>query len=148
MLAIAYGLEDGLATVYRMLAKGSSPLPMLELFNHLADFEEKHKQKLFELYLQVTGAAVDLDEFINHTVNQTAEGGKSLEELLKLAQEQMKTPGRTFDLALSLETQALDLYLRFFQKLTSAAARSLVAQIAQDEKFHMAKLEELSNQSL
>jgi rhodanese-related sulfurtransferase/rubrerythrin len=148
MLAIAYGMEDGLSAFYKILAQKNEAIRLIELFTTLADWEEKHKATLFDLYRRVTGSMVDLNEFIHQTVNDTIEGGRSLEDFLKTVEGETKTLEKTFDLALSLEAQALDLYLRFAQKLTVPATRDIVTQIAQDEKFHLAKLEELSNQSL
>jgi sulfur-carrier protein adenylyltransferase/sulfurtransferase len=148
ILTIAYGMEDGLSAFYKILATKISDPPLNQLFTTLADFEEKHKDKLFDLYLRVTGATVDLHDFINHTTSDVMEGGGSLEEFLKVAAEETKTLAKIFDLALSLETQALDLYLRFAQKLTMAPTKDIIVQMAQEEKFHLAKLEELSNQNL
>jgi rubrerythrin len=42
-----------------------------------------------------------------------------------------------------LETQALDLYLRFAQKLTHAGAKEVLYTLAQEEKGHLARLAKL-----
>ena len=55
----------------------------------------------------------------------------------------MQTVSGVLDLALMLETQALDLYLRFTLKIKEDATKTVLYHLADQEKAHLASLGEL-----
>jgi rubrerythrin len=55
----------------------------------------------------------------------------------------MKSLSGMLELAMMLETQALDLYLRFAAKLSHPQAKEVLYILAQEEKGHLARLAKL-----
>ena len=71
-----------------------------------------HEQRLFKVYGQLSGSQ-DLKAFEAGVVPTTLEGGFNTQEFLETNQSHLQTTPEVLDLAMMLETQALDLYLRF-----------------------------------
>mgnify|MGYP000010557075 FL=1 len=52
------------------------------------------------------------------------------------------------DLAMMLETQALDLYLRFAEKTTDERTQQVLFSIADEEKAHLSSLGDLMDEKI
>ncbi len=65
------------------------------------------------------------------------EGGFDIEAFTQQNQPFLDTPHHVIDLAMMLETQALDLYLRFSQKTESADTKEVLFRLADEEKAHL-----------
>jgi rubrerythrin len=53
-----------------------------------------------------------------------------------------------FDVAMMLETQALDLYLRFAEKSTDQRTQNVLFSIADEEKAHLSSLGDLMDKKI
>ena len=71
---------------------------------------------------------------------QTLEGGFSAEEFLKTNKSHLQTVPEVLDLAMMLETQALDLYLRFAGRCDQPQTKEVLYALAGEEKAHLASL--------
>ena len=140
MIPIAYGLEEGLARFYRDIAKDSQDRQLTDLLNRLADIEERHKQKLFDLYLTLQQAVTDKTTFETDVVSERMEGGFTVEEFKERMSSHMGSSAEILDIAMMIETQALDLYLRFSQKVGEEATKEVLFDLAEEEKGHMAAI--------
>ena len=60
----------------------------------------------------------------------------------------LDTVSQVLDLAMMLETQALDLYLRFADRCAQTAAKTILFVIADEEKLHLARLGRLLEEKL
>ena len=76
------------------------------------------------------------------------EGGFDMAEFMEQNEPILQTVPNVIDLAMMLETQALDLYLRFAAKSTNAEAKEVLFQIAQEEKGHLAALGRLLEEKI
>ena len=72
--------------------------------------------------------------------SETLEGGFNLKEFLAANEAHLDTVPQVLDLAMMLETQALDLYLRFADRCAQTAAKTILFAIADEEKVHLARL--------
>lgn len=52
----------------------------------------------------------------------------------------MKTVSEVLDVAMMIETQALDLYLKYSQKADDKESKSVIYEIAEEEKAHLRAL--------
>ena len=138
--ALAYGLEEGLRTFYLAMAERSEDNETSDLFVRLAGFEERHKDRVYEFYLSVASEAVDREALEEMTAAGVMEGGFSTEEFISQNEEALESVGQTLDMALAIEVQALDLYLRFTQKDLGEETRDMIFRIAEDEKVHLREL--------
>jgi rubrerythrin len=140
MIEIAFGLEGALQKFYLTVGETVTDQSTADLLKKLAAIEEKHQQMLLKEYDQLT-------ETPAHLANQLPEileGGFRFSEFLSQNRSVMQTISGVLDLALMLETQALDLYLRFALKTKEVSTKSVLYTLADQEKAHLASLGELA----
>ena len=68
------------------------------------------------------------------------EGGVDVDEFLRENESFLETIIGVVDLAMMLETQALDLYLRMAAESKNAATQKILFEIAEEEKGHLRAL--------
>jgi rubrerythrin len=71
------------------------------------------------------------------------EGGFEIEAFLTQNAAYLNSPTDLLTLAMMLETQAMDLYLRFAEKSGEAATREVLFKVATEEKQHLGALADL-----
>jgi len=129
---LAYAMEDGLQRFYRQLEAQTADQEQRRLYGQLAGFEEKHKARLIEEYRQHHGG-----DTIPEQEPGIMEGGQRVAEFFARAKGQLSTPRDILELAMALETQALDLYSRMAQKSAAAETRAFFLSMADEEKQHL-----------
>lgn len=138
---LAAGMERALQLFYETLKDRMEDRELEELFSFLARVEETHRRKLLEVYGRLEPAGVELaglDQKPEATA--TLEGGFPLPEFLKANEPYLDTAPHVLELAMMLETQALDLYLRLGRRCENPLARTILLAIAEEEKGHLASL--------
>jgi len=148
IITLAYGLEKALQLFYETLQKQTPDQELQDLFGELARVEVKHAQRLFEVYVQVEPGGQDLPAFEAGVVPGTLEGGFDAREFLETNQSHLQTVPQVLDLAMMLETQALDLYLRFAERCSQAQTKEVLISLAEEEKTHLANLGQLLEEKL
>lgn len=147
-LAVAYSLEEGLKEFYDSMAGRVDSAPARQLFHQLSQIEVKHQDRILAQYAEITGETVNRDTFEAQQVQEVLEGGLSTEEYANLLMPAYDTLPDIIELAMSIEAQALDLYLRASQKARNEAGKKALIQIADEEKTHLARLGELMEEIL
>lgn len=142
-LAVAYSLEAGLKDFYETMAEKVESDPVRQLFHQLSQIEAKHQDRILAQYTEVTGQPVTRESFEARQVSAVLEGGLTTEEYTNLLMPAFNTVVDIIELAMSIEAQALDLYLRASEKAPSEAGKKALIQIANEEKTHLARLGEL-----
>ena len=140
IITLAYGMEKALQLFYDTLKQQSPDQELQELFGKLAQVEVRHEQRLFEVYSRVASGGQDLASFESTIVPQTLEGGFNADEFLAANQAHLQTAIQVLDLAMMLETQALDLYLRFANRCKQPQTKEVLYALAGEEKAHLASL--------
>jgi len=140
ILALAYGMEEGLASFYRTMASRSTDLDVKDLFKKLASIETAHKQKVFALYREVDSSIADLGALEKSIEAKMTEGGFTTEEFLEQNESIMNTVQDVLSIAMMIEAQALDLYTRLAARSAFDTAKTLLSNIAQEEKAHLTSL--------
>ncbi|WP_372683580.1 rhodanese-like domain-containing protein, partial [Desulfosarcina sp.] len=115
-LAVAYSLEAGLKEFYDTMAVKVDSEPARQLFHQLSQIEVKHQDRILEQYAELTGKAVARETFEARQVSEVLEGGLTTEEYANLLMPAYDTVQEVIELAMSIEAQALDLYLRASEK--------------------------------
>ena len=147
-LAVAYSLEAGLKEFYDTMANQVENDPARQLFHQLSQIEVKHQDRILEQYAAATGQAVTRKTFEAQQVLAVLEGGLTTEEYANLLMPSTDTLADIIELAMSIEAQALDLYLRASQKADNEAGRKALLQIADEEKMHLARLGKLMEETV
>lgn len=140
VIVLAYGMEQGLADFYSRTSTMTKDQKAGETLGKLLRIEEKHKDKLFALYQALEPATQERALFEKGIVSGVMEGGFTGEEFLEKNKPLLDTVENLLSLAMMLEAQALDLYTRYAQKVEDARSRSVLHDIAEEEKGHLATL--------
>lgn len=140
MVRLSYSLENGLKKFYKNMQKRTKDNAIQALFSKLVQIEETHKKRLVELYTKIEPDGNDLESWESEAGQGMMEGGFDIEAFTKQNQPFLDTPHHVIDLAMMLETQALDLYLRFSQKTENADTKEVLFKLADEEKAHLGAL--------
>ena len=140
IIVLAYGMEEGLKSFYALMAARSDAKEVSGLFDKLAGIEVRHQEKLFELYRDYAEAGIDKQALEQEIVVAAMEGGLTTEEFLASHQAVLETKEEVVGLAMELETQALDLYLRYSSALEDDKTKEVLFQLAEEEKAHLRSL--------
>ena len=135
-----FGLEMGLRDFYLSMQRQVANQATKTLFGKLADIEIKHQERLAALYAEITGTAISITDFAEKIVEPAMEGGLTTEEYLKLYETNLDSELEVLGLALAIETQALDLYMRAAERSSRQRAGQVLRQIAEEERSHISSL--------
>lgn len=138
-LTLAYAMEDGLQRFYLASAAATGNKDMQKIFSLLGEIEDNHKKRL-QAKLPDKSLAPAAAPKNSAPGSDTMEGGYSIASLLKTVKDEVTTPSEIFDLAMMLETQALDLYGRLADQSSGTETRDLFLQLADEEKAHLKRL--------
>ena len=140
VIALAYGMEQGLGEFYTSAAHMVGDKDVVGLLRKLARIEENHKENLFDIYTTLNTGKQGRETFEAGAMSDMMEGGFTTDDFLEKNRPAMETTADILNLAMMLETQALDLYLRYSRKAEDEKSREVLNRIAEDEKAHLAAL--------
>ena len=148
MIALAYGMEMGLGIFYRNMVERSDNHELRNLLSKLADIETQHKKRLLEILAEVDSPITDPDAYEANLRPSILEGGLNLNEFMKENESFFGTLQGVLELAMMIETQALDLYLRFADKTLNEKTKKALLVIADEEKAHLISLGDLMGKKI
>jgi rhodanese-related sulfurtransferase/rubrerythrin len=148
MIALAYGMELGLGVFYQNLIETADDPELKALFAKLADIERHHKQRLFDLLAEIDPPGKDIQAYEADIKPSILEGGFKLDDFLQKNESFLQTVSDVLDLAMMLEMQALDLYLRFAEKSADERTQNVLFSIADEEKAHLSSLGDLMDKKI
>ena len=144
-IALAWMLEEGSRQFYAVVPSLVADEETKKLFTELATAEEHHKASLVNLYEKFTGekAARDFPESIipAEATGDIMEGGMSVSRALKWVED--KKPEAIFELAMALETNSYDLYIKMRRQMKDAQSREVFDRLSKEERRHLELLAEL-----
>ena len=140
MLTLAYAMELALEVFYRNLMQQANESEMKQLLAKLADIEALHKGRILELLDQVDPPGRDQTAFEADIRPTFLEGGFRISDFLEQNEPYLQSVPDTLNLAMMLETQALDLYLRLADKSKHVGTKDMLFTLADEEKFHLEQL--------
>jgi len=143
MLLIAYGMEEGLGSFYEKMGNDVPDPDAARLFGQLATMDDRHKGVIFELYREYQKDVTSVDELEGRYLSKAMEGGLTTDEFLAANKGSLDTVGDVLNMAMMLEAQALDLYLRYSRRCEEPVTQKVLHQLADEEKAHLAMLGQL-----
>ena len=143
IIVVALAMEKGLGRFYSTAAQRVMDQALIDLLQRLAGFEVKHQQALMGLYAQMAPEDPEGRLLKTGRLAGVMEGGFEIEAFLAQNAAYLNSPTDLLTLAMMLETQAMDLYLRFADKSTEAATREVLFKVATEEKQHLGALADL-----
>jgi rhodanese-related sulfurtransferase/rubrerythrin len=148
MIALAYGMEMGLGIVYKEMTERSDDPELKSLLTTLAGIETRHKERLLEILAEIDSPINDTDAYEAGLRPSILEGGFGLDDFMRENESFFGSVQGVLDLAMMLETQALDLYLRFAEKSTDERTQSVLFSIADEEKAHLGSLGDMMDKKI
>lgn len=139
-LIVGFGLEMGLRDFYLTMQKQVKRKATQNLFGKLAAIEVLHQEQLVQLYQETTGVKLSVSEFATKIAEPAMEGGLTTEEYLNLYKTDLDSESEILSLALAIEAQALDLYLRAAERSSGTGSERSLRRIAAEERNHIARL--------
>ncbi len=143
VLKTAYSLEQGLCEFYIDMEKEAKHERVKALFAKLSEIEEKHQMSIYKAYNDISNREIGRDEFEKMVEKKAIEGGLSTKEYLDIFNPDLTSEIDVISLAMSIEAQALDLYRRLSVKVENPGSKTIINNIANEEKTHLASLGKL-----
>jgi rubrerythrin len=144
-IALAWMLEEGSRKFYAEIPSLVDDEETKKLFRDLTTAEEHHKAALVNLYQTFTsaepGQGFPSSIITAETTGDIMEGGMPVSEALKWVKG--RNAEAIFELALALETNAYDLYIKMGRQVKDARSRQVFDQLSKEEKKHLELLAEL-----
>jgi len=140
IVLLAYGMEKGLQVFYERMSEESKDRELRDLFRELWGIEEQHKKTIFKLQGEVNPPGKDLESLEGDAEGRVMEGGFQMDKFMKENNAFLHSVEDVLTLAMMLETQGLDLYLRLAEKSTNQRTKEVLLKIAQEEKGHLGLL--------
>ena len=147
-LLVAFGLETGLKEFYTTQENAATTLEVKALFTKLGSIEVKHQDRLVVEYNRLTGKTASREELETLTSGPDMEGGLTTEEYMNLFNPDLESVVDIVSIAISIEGQALDLYMRAAADSSDEEGRQMLLQMADEEKTHMTLLGDLLDEVL
>ncbi len=143
IIAISYGLEEGLRKFYAAAARLTIEPEVIQILSKLVDIEVNHKQKLYDLYLAIETDPMSQQAFEAQIGTEMTEGGFNPDQLLEQQLPSIKSAPAVLNFAMMLEAQGMDLYLRYADRCENHSVKSILFKLADEEKAHLKSLGDL-----
>jgi sulfur-carrier protein adenylyltransferase/sulfurtransferase len=140
IIFLAYGMEEGLRGIYAAVGDQTADPDVASLAATLSEIEARHKERLFDLYAAMQPTPPGKETFESDVVAGVMEGGFTTETFLKQNENAMETVPDLLNIAMMLEAQALDLYMRYAGKIQDEVGKGVLHDLAEEEKGHLASL--------
>jgi rhodanese-related sulfurtransferase/rubrerythrin len=154
IIRMAYRMEEGLKKFHEAFHARTEDAALRALLAGLIKAEESHEKTLLELWPkdflgQASPAREALPDQIGEITDsepRLIEGGIDMDEFMKQNELFLKDVSGYLDLAMMIETQALDLYLRMAADSRNELTRKILYRIGNEEKAHLAILGKYLNE--
>jgi sulfur-carrier protein adenylyltransferase/sulfurtransferase len=149
IILLAYRMEEGLKKFHETIRAKTDDAALAALLTGLIHAEEIHEKTLLELrpkdLLAPASAAGKAPpdqhgEFSDTFQSRLMEGGMDMNAFMAQNQPFLNDVSGYIDLAMMIETQALDLYLRMAAESRNELTRKILHRIGNEEKAHLALL--------
>lgn len=143
VIATAYRMEEGLLRFHEAVREQAGDEGLKEVLRHLIKAEEGHMKSLMAL-LDAVASEEEKRAFRESlpSIRESTlmEGGLDMAAFMKQNERFLQSVTGYLEVAMTVETQALDLYLRMAGESKNPAAREALYRIGQEEKGHLALL--------
>jgi len=140
IVRMAYGMEAGLKRFHEEVLARTDEEKLADLLKSLIRAEEKHMETVLRLAASENVSQEVLAEIKGESGGEIMEGGGSVGEFLTANERYLHSVPGFMELAMMVETQALDLYLRMAAQCANEATRNVLLAISEEEKGHLGML--------
>jgi rhodanese-related sulfurtransferase len=140
IIELSYSMEMGLKIFHETVRSRATDPQLVELLGHLVRAEEGHMRRLLEVSSEWEMDPTEVKAFQENLESVVMEGGVDIKEFLAKNDSFLQTLTGVIDVAMMVETQALDLYLRMAAESSNLVTKEVLFEIAQEEKAHLRAL--------
>jgi rhodanese-related sulfurtransferase/rubrerythrin len=133
LVMLAWTLEEGAGQFYRGIADRAAGEQERRMFLALVAAEEGHKQKVLDAWQTVTGQKAKGGP--GKDIQELMEGGYSVKDTLEFLRS--RGTREVLEVAMQIETNSLDLYLKIIRWTDTPAVKDIFSQLVAEEKKHL-----------
>jgi rubrerythrin len=146
IVGLAWALEEGSKFFYQGVAdQFSHDKEAQEMFSWLVSAEKSHEKHLLETSENLTGKKPDFAKlrarFSDSLDGSVMEGGIPVKEAL--AWIKGKSVSESLELAIAMEVNAFDLYVKMSRAIEDKQAKQIFEKLSEEEQVHLQKLSDL-----
>ena len=146
IVRVAYAMEYGLGMFHQMAADRAGDGELKKLLELLAKVEWRHMANVLEMLPPDAPLRQNPPEPPDDPSQTTMEGGMSVADFMEHNARFLQSTEGVLDLAMTIETQALDLYIQMAHSSQDEATRKILLKIAHEEREHLAALGRLMDE--
>lgn len=140
IVRMAYRMEAGLKRFHEEVLARTQEEKLAGLVRSLVRAEEKHMETVLRLAASENVSQGELVEIKAESGGDIMEGGGSVSRFLAANERYLHSVSGFMELAMMVETQALDLYLRMAGQCENEGTRKVLLAISEEEKGHLGML--------
>jgi rubrerythrin len=143
VVGLAWSLEEGSKLFYQGVSDHfADDQEAQKMFGWLVSAEKNHEKHLLETYETLTGKQPDFSKlrakFSDNLKGTVMEGGIPVQEGLDWIMD--KGVAESLELAMSMEINAYDLYVKMSRAVDDEQAQQIFEKLAEEEQVHLEKL--------
>lgn len=138
MISLSFALEEGNRIFYERLSRDVKEEEAASIFRSLGQAEERHKETLRELHARVSGKGGDPSPPEGMEAGRYLEGGAPLGETLEWTKG--KAMEEILDLAIAMEANALDRYIKMGRAVADERSREVFLALSREEQKHLERM--------
>ena len=141
LISLSFALEEGNRVFYERISRDLKEEEAASIFRSMGQAEERHKETLRELHARVTGKGGTPAVPEGMEGGEFLEGGAPLEETLAWAEG--KTMEEILELAIAMEANALDRYIKMGRAVADERSREVFLALSREERNHLERMASL-----
>lgn len=148
LMSLALALEEGSRIFYASIAELTTDAEAKIIFTAISKAEAKHKTNVLQAYTLATGKNVSEDILNSEPLKGVMEGGVRIEDAIGFLSKQGNALLDTLEIAMQVETNSLDLYIKMFREMEDIKAKKIFGGLIEEEKLHLSGLGNLLGATL
>lgn len=140
IVKLAYRMEEGLKKFHEAVRSRTDDPVFSDLLSGLIKAEESHERTLLGLLPTEEEREMVLKALSENADKDLMEGGMNIADFMKENEKFLQSVSGYLELAMMIETQALDLYLRMANECANAETKNVLLHIGDEEKAHLSLL--------
>jgi rubrerythrin len=141
LISLSFALEEGNRVFYERISQDLKEEEAASIFRSMERAEERHKETLRELHARISGKGGDPPHPEGIEAGRFLEGGAPLEETLAWAKG--KTLEEILELAIAMEANALDRYIKMGRTVADERSREVFLTLSREEQKHLERMTSL-----
>lgn len=145
LISLSFALEEGNRVFYERISQDLEE-EAASIFLSMSQAEERHKETLRKLHARVSGKGGNPVSQEGMEAGGFLEGGASLGETLAWAKG--KSLDEILELAIAMEANALDRYIKMGRAVADERSREVFLTLSREEQKHLERMTTLLDRSL